>query len=54
MTFHKRDPDLITLFFASPDDPGPDPAARGRTRQYRVSKRKELVDALQTSMLRLK
>lgn len=41
MTFKKKDPELVTLYFVSPDHP------QGKARQYRVSKRQEFVTALQ-------
>lgn len=40
MTFRKRDPELVTLHFLSA-------AGQPKTRQYRVSKRVEFVEALQ-------
>ena len=39
MTFRKSDPELICLYLG----------AEGKMRQYRVSKRKEFVEALQVS-----
>jgi hypothetical protein len=41
MTFKKKDPELVTLFFVAPGLP------QGKARQYRVSKRQEFVTALQ-------
>jgi hypothetical protein len=41
MTFRKKDPELVTLFFADNEIPG------GKPRQYRVSKRQEFINALQ-------
>ncbi len=48
MTFKKKDPELVTLYFVSPDLPD------GKARQYRVSKRQEFVNALQKNMERFK
>jgi len=48
MTFKKKDPELVTLFFVSPDAP------QGKPRQYRVSKRQEFVTALQKNMERFR
>ena len=48
MTFKKKDPELVTLYFVSPDIP------TGKARQYRVSKRQEFVTALQKNMERFK
>jgi hypothetical protein len=45
MTFRKKDPELVTLFFADNEIPG------GKPRQYRVSKRQEFINALQVYML---
>ena len=41
MTFKKKDPELVTLYFVAPDLP------TGKACQYRVSKRQEFVSALQ-------
>lgn len=41
MTFKKKDPELVTLYFVAPGHP------QGKARQYRVSKRQEFVTALQ-------
>lgn len=46
MTFKKKDPELVTLFFVAPDLP------LGKPRQYRVSKRQEFVSALQVRLRR--
>lgn len=48
MTFRKKDPELITLFFAGGGD------STDNARQYRVSKRKEFVEGLQKAMQRFK
>jgi hypothetical protein len=48
ITFKKRDPELVTLFYASPQS---DETAGLKSHQYRVIKRKEFVDTLQVSSL---
>lgn len=47
MTFRKRDPDMVTIFFVSSN---PEP----KTKQFRVSKREEFVQCLQKHMQRFK
>jgi len=47
MTFRKKDPELVTLHFVSQQQ-------HNNSRQYRVSKRREFVDALQKNMQRFK
>lgn len=47
MTFRKRDPDMVTIYFVSPH---PEP----KTKQFRVSKREEFVQCLQKHMQRFK
>lgn len=51
MTFRKRDPELVTLFFISAKSPENNGL---KQRQYRVSKRVEFVQALQRNMERFK
>jgi len=46
MTFKKKDPDLISLFFVSGKDT--------KTRIYRVNKRKEFTELLQKNMMKFK
>jgi hypothetical protein len=43
ITFKKKSPDVVNLFISSPADPN----GGERVRQYRVTKRKEFVEALQ-------
>jgi len=47
MTFRKREPDLVTLYFVSYD-------SEPKTKQFRVSKRNEFVECLQKHMRRFK
>jgi hypothetical protein len=62
MTFKKKDPELVTLFFASNpgavltvvQSPTSPPNPNMKARRYRVSKRTEFVEALQKNMQRFK
>ena len=47
ITFKKRDPELVTLFYASPQSGNSDGL---KSHQYRVIKRKEFVDTLQVDL----
>lgn len=52
MTFKKKDPELVTLYFVANsinDSDGTLPASGSKARQYRVSKRQEFVNALQVN-----
>jgi hypothetical protein len=62
MSFRKRDPEMITFVFASDgtpatvdvDEDDADSTETERVQRFRVTKRKELIEALQTKMQRFK
>jgi hypothetical protein len=50
MTFRKKDPELVTLHFLNSNAE----SGATKTKVYRVSKRKDFIDALQKNMQRFK
>ena len=62
MTFRKRDPEMVTMYFSTDGteenyiigEDDEDSTSVERIRRYRVSKRAELVSALQRNMQRFK